>query len=256
MPAAGPESIVRIGRRSTSAHVHHAAVGAHDHQRRRNARVVDRPARHARGAQHARQDRGVERRGARARAQAVHRRDVVAAGRGEAACARAGHERVLALAAGRPRTLRWRPALRCRRRVRARTTHRPSLRRIEVGRRRSAMPAASGIGAKRIAARANGEPKRTIADPRHVAFEQRVGRLRRRVRDERHRRRIDGVLAQQPLEPGDDARGDAVGMIVGRRHLDRRRHLARRRIDRHDVGERAADVDADANARRRRGPRA
>jgi hypothetical protein len=76
------------------------------------------------------------------------------------------------------------------------------------------------------------------------------------VRDERHRSRIDGVLAQQLLEAGNDPRGDAVGVIVCRRHLDRGGHLARVRIDRDDVGERSTDVDADADPRYRRAPRA
>ena len=93
------------------------------------------------------------------------------------------------------------------------------------------------------------------ADPRDVAFEQRVRRLRGRVRDERDRGRIDRVLAQQPLETGDDAGGDAVGMIVRRRHFNRGDQRARRGVDGDDVGERAADIDADANLRRRRLPR-
>src|SRR5581483_3369869 len=78
-----------------------------------------------------------------------------------------------------------------------------------------------------------------------VAFQERVRRLRRRVRDERDRRGLDAVLAQQGLEPADDPGGDAVGMIVRRRHLHRRHHLAGRRIHGDDVRERAAHVDPD-----------
>ncbi len=77
--------------------VHDAAVTAHDHQRRGDARVRHRARGHARRAQHARQDRCVERRCARPRAQAVLRRHFGAAGRREAAVARRRNERMLAL---------------------------------------------------------------------------------------------------------------------------------------------------------------
>src|ERR1700681_2303612 len=53
------------------------------------------------------------------------------------------------------------------------------------------------------------------------------------------------MLAEQPFQARDDPRRDAVWMIVCRRHLDRGDHLARRRVDGDDVGERPADVDPD-----------
>jgi len=226
--------------------VHHATVGAHDHQRCGNVRVIDGLARHARGAQHARQDRRVECRRARARAQTVHRRDFAAAGRRKAARSRAGNERRLAFGPVDGK------GVACYQRLDARRTRtfEPGVaaapRRIEIDRgqrhvrgERDRREAHRGAGKRRTEAH--------DADARNVAFEQRVRRLRGRVRDERHRLRVDGVLAHQALETRDDAGGDAVGVIVRRRHLDRRRHLARRRIDRYDIGERAADVDADPN---------
>jgi hypothetical protein len=236
------------------AHVHHAAVGAHDHQRRRDARGIDRRARHARGAQHARQDRSVERRGAGARAQAVHRRNFAAARRREPACARIGDERVFTLrTVDRERIARHQ-------RIDAGRAHALEPRiaravlRVQIGRaERDTGRQRDRRETHRRAGEARSEPH--DADPRDVAFEQRVGGLRRGVRDERDRRRIDRVLTQQLFEAGDDAGGDAVGMIVRRRHLDHRDQFARSRIDGHDVGERAADVDADANVKRRRAPR-
>ena len=59
-------------------------------------------------------------------------------------------------------------------------------------------------------------------------------------------RRSTFGIGEQPLDPGDDARGNAVGRIVRRRNFDARNQLARRRIDRDDVGKRAPDVDAHA----------
>jgi hypothetical protein len=92
------------------------------------------------------------------------------------------------------------------------------------------------------------------AHARHVAFEQRVRRLRGGVRDERDVVRVDRVLAQQALQSRDDPSGDAVGMIVRGRHLHRRDERARLRIDGDDVGERSPDVDADAYFTCRRAP--
>jgi hypothetical protein len=74
------------------------------------------------------------------------------------------------------------------------------------------------------------------------------------VRDEGNVVRVDRVLAQQPLEARDDAGRHAVGVIVRGRHLDRGDERARDRIDRNDVGERAPNVDADADLTRRRVP--
>ncbi len=79
-----------------------------------------------------------------------------------------------------------------------------------------------------------------------IAFEQRVGRLRRRVRDERDLRRIDSRLGYEPLDAGDDTGSDALCRPVRRRNFDGRDELARRGIHRNDVGKRAADVDSDA----------
>ncbi len=75
------------------------------------------------------------------------------------------------------------------------------------------------------------------------------------MRDEGDPARIDRRILQQTLQPVDDPCGDALGRAVGRRNFDARDHLARRRIDRDDVGKRSPNVDADAKRRQRRHPR-
>ena len=98
------------------------------------------------------------------------------------------------------RTLRWRRSPRCPRRASARTRRR----RAHLGARRERSPSAR---CRRPAAPARNASRRAAerraeahdADARDVAFEQRVRRLRRRVRDERDRGRVDAALAQQPL---------------------------------------------------------
>ena len=89
--------------------------------------------------------------------------------------------------------------------------------------------------------------QRRDPDPRDVAFEQRVGGLGRRVRDECDGLRIDRILAQQALEAGDDSGRDAVRMRVRRRHFHRGQQRAGFGVDRDHVGERSPDVDADAH---------
>jgi len=66
------------------------------------------------------------------------------------------------------------------------------------------------------------------------------------MRDESDAGRRDVRLAEQPLDGGDDSGCDAFRRVVGRRDLRACDELARGGVDRNDVGERAADVDADA----------
>ena len=76
-------------------HVHHATVAAHDHQRRRNARLAHALLRHVGGLDHARQDAGVDHRGAGARRKAVELGDLVAAGHRQAERGRSVANRLL-----------------------------------------------------------------------------------------------------------------------------------------------------------------
>ncbi len=81
-------------------------------------------------------------------------------------------------------------------------------------------------------------------DPRTVAFDERVGRDRGAVHDplgpRQHRRRSDAQCRRQAVEPIDDAER-RIGR--GRRHLGEGR--AARLVDRDEIGEGAADIDAD-----------
>ena len=215
-PAAGPESNVRIGRRSISRDVHHAAVAAHDHQRRGDARVGDGLRGHPRGVHHPRQNRGIERRGPRTRAQAVHGADVVTARRCEAALPGARDRRFLAL-----RTIDGERGARRDRFdvfVSAAVEHGVIVARDAEKTRRERV-----ARAERNRREAHRMPeqacKRTIGDRQHrdrreIAFEQRVRRLRRRMRDERDRVGIDAGLAEQALHPLHDPRGDALRRVV------------------------------------------
>ena len=193
--------------------VHHAAVAAHDHQRGGDARVGHGARGDARGAQHARQDRGVERGGARTRAQAVLRRHLRAAGRREPAVPRRGDERVLALRAVDRERLADGDGLD------AGFTQRVEHVRVAAvePQRREANPFGQCERREAGERARDGAAERDDAYLRDVAFEQRVRGLRRRVRDERNRRRVDRMLAQELLEPRDDPRRDPVGMVVRRR---------------------------------------
>ena len=90
------------------------------------------------------------------------------------------------------------------------------------------------------------------ADLSEVAFQERIGRLRRRVRDECYRAGIDARAVEQSLDAGDDSLGNAARSVVRRRDLDARDECARRRIDGDHVGKRSTDVDPDAQTLRRR----
>ena len=93
---------------------------------------------------------------------------------------------------------------------------------------------------------AEGTVQADDADLRDVAFEQRVRRLGRRVRDERDPRSIDAGRAQRPPQALDDSGGHALGSVVRRRHLHARYDRPRPRLNDNDVGKRTPHVDADA----------
>ena len=88
------------------------------------------------------------------------------------------------------------------------------------------------------------------AHRRHVAFEQRVGRLRRAVGEEDHAFGCDARVREHLAEHLDNALGDAAGMRVRGEHRVPADHFARGIVDQHGLGERAADIDADAIAAR------
>ena len=84
------------------------------------------------------------------------------------------------------------------------------------------------------------------ADLSDVAFEQRVGGLRRRVRDKRNFGRIDRAVRKEPRDAVDDSGRNAGRRGVGRRHFHARYDFAALRIYRDNVGKRAAHIDAEA----------
>jgi hypothetical protein len=104
------------------------------------------------------------------------------------------------------------------------------------------MPAASSARAYAIR---GASVQSDDADARDVALEQRVRRLRGRVRDERDAVRLDTGRGERALETRDDPRRDAFGRVVARRYFDARDDFARARIDDDDVRKRPTDVDAD-----------
>ncbi len=83
-------------------------------------------------------------------------------------------------------------------------------------------------------------------DPGDVALEQRVGRLRRRVRDEHDVVRAGLQVAKHLLQAIDDPACHTFGRVVRRRYLELRDQDERVGVHGHDVRERPADVDPDA----------
>lgn len=232
------------------AHVHDAAVAAHDRERDAYARARDDTRRQLGGPHHRRQDRRVQRRRPRTRAQAVRRRDLVPRGRERTAFAGVGDDRPLARRPVDAERVARDERLRA---AREQGVDRPGprarvVRRNEEAARGEGCPSAERR--RRDGDRTTGEQARPPgdaddADARDVAFQQRVRRLRRRVRDERDARRVDGGIGEQTREAGDDARRDAVRGVVRRRRLYARDDTTGPFVDRHDVRERPADVDAD-----------
>ena len=115
---------------------------------------------------------------------------------------------------------------------------------------RNERPSASANGANRANARETGPPSVTTptlaTSPSSSAFVACVVECAMNAID-------SGSIACSPSSRSSPATIPAAtpsAMIVRRRHLDRRHHLARGSIDRDDVGERATDVDPDAKPRR------
>jgi hypothetical protein len=208
-------------------------------------------------ADHAGQNRGVDRRSARSRAQTIGGADVVAAGRIDAPLARQLDRARLARRPVDAEALAGRDGLRpARNQAFDARTHGglvAGAHEIELGRERR-----STTGRKRGKAHLPPrQPRQPVEQSQHtdlrkIALEQRVRRLRRRVRDERDAARVDRRCPQQPLDTGHDARRDAARVVMRRGHLHGRNELARGGVDGDDVGERPADVDADADRATRR----
>src|SRR5579884_221728 len=89
-------------------------------------------------------------------------------------------------------------------------------------------------------------------DERNVAFEERIGCLRRRMRDKRYFAWRDIALCQQLLYAGDDPRGDAFRGSMGGRNFYARYNRSRCCIDSNDVGECASDIYSQAKRTRHR----
>ena len=247
---------MRIGRRSTSSHVHDAAVAAHHHERHRDFRTVDRRRGHARGRDHLRQNRRVERRRARARAQAVGRAHVVPGRRFDPARTRVGHRQVLTLRPVHAETFARCDCFRTAgdQRIHAGTHGLHVARRCKRERRRERAsrlqrhrPEAHPVlGDERDPAKQSEH-----ADPGEIAFQKCVRRLRRGMRDERNRPGFNAGFFQQTCDALDDAGRDALRCVVRRRGLDPSDEPTGRGVDRDHVGKRAADVYADAQRARR-----
>ncbi len=83
------------------------------------------------------------------------------------------------------------------------------------------------------------------AEPCALAFEERVGRDRGAVDDALGRREQRGAFEAEPPGQPSEAVEDAERRVVrGRGHLGEHRRAAR--VDRDEIGKRAADIDADA----------
>jgi hypothetical protein len=84
------------------------------------------------------------------------------------------------------------------------------------------------------------------ADCGDVAFEQRIGGLRRAVSEEDHIGGRNPGALEHVAEHFDDALRDAARIAVRGEHGVALHHLERLVVDQHRFGEGAADVDADA----------
>jgi len=82
------------------------------------------------------------------------------------------------------------------------------------------------------------------ADLGHIAFEQGIGRLGGRVRQEHHLLRGRARRLEHGAEHLDDACCDATRMIVRSQNRRATDHLPRDGVDQHCLGKRTADVDA------------
>ena len=241
--------------------IHHAAVAAHDHQRRLNAGLAHAGLGHGGGVDHLRQDAGVDDGGAGPRGQAVEFCDLVAAGRGEAGLDHQTAHGLLGLvvvdaegrtgdddlgAFGLEFVDRLADGLVGQRLLDQKAVDR---RQVAAGRELDRLHGALAFGQQRFHAGRHADH----ADAGDVAFEQRVGGLRRRVGEEDDFLGIDAGLLQHVAEDVDHAFRDAARIGMGGQHGEPADHLVGRIVDQDGLGEGAADIDADAIGAGRRG---
>ena len=244
------------------ANVHHAAVAAHDHQRRLNAGLANTRLRHGRGVDHLRQDAGVDDGGAGPGRQAVELGDLVAAGRGQPGIDHEAAHRffgvVVINAKGGTRDndlcafrLEFFDRL-ADRLVGQRLLHQKPVHRFHIaaGRKLDRLHRALALGQQRFHAGRHADD----ADACDVALEQCVGGLGCRMREKDHFPGVDARLREDIAEHLDHALGDATRIGVGGQHGEPSDHLVGRIVDQDGLGEGASDVDTNAigAARRRR----
>ena len=242
--------------------VHHAAVAAHDHQRRLNAGFANTRFGHGRGVDHFRQDAGVDDGGAGARRQAIELGDLVAAGRGEAGLDHQAAHRFFGLVVvdaeggtGDDDLCAFRLEFLDRladRLVGQRLLHQEPVGRFQMaaGRELDRLHGALALGQQRFHAGRHADD----ADAGDIALEQGVGGLRGRMREKDHFLGIDARLLEHIAEHLDHALGDAARIGVGGQHGEPSDHLVGRIVDQDRLGEGTSDVDTNAigAARRRR----
>ena len=252
---------MRAGPALKPGEVGRAAVAAHHHDRRVDAGGEDSLLHVARGAQRDRHDRRVDRGRHRAQLEPVQpgqvRRRARRAGRASAAIAAtrvsfdasSGANASAVAMADTPWSRRSRSA------AAVAATSRPSVTSRNTDRVARCLPRAE-LDLRQLGALARlGELGTTShpddADHAHVALEQRVHRLRRRVGDE-----LDLIGADLRGDVGDalhDARCHALlGIVGGRQH--RLGDDAGLEIDRNGLRERSPDVDADADCHQSAAP--
>ncbi len=84
------------------------------------------------------------------------------------------------------------------------------------------------------------------SNPGHVAFQQRIGRLRRAVGEKDDVAGLDAGIAEHPFEHFDDTRCDTVRMVMGGVNGRTPDHAAVDVVDQGGLGESSSYVDPDA----------
>ena len=250
------------GRRRISLNVHHAAVAAHDHQRRLNAGFANTRLGHGRGVDHFRQDAGVDDGGAGAGRQAIELGDLIAAGRGQPGIDHETAHRffgvvvINAKGGARDNDLcsfrlefldRLADCL-----VGQRLLHQKPVCRLHIaaGRELDRLHGALALGQQRFHAGRHADD----ADACDVALEQCVGGLGGRMGEKDDFPGIDARLLKDVAEHLDHALCDATRIGVRGQHREPPDHLVGRIVDQDRLGEGTSDVDTNAigAARRRR----
>ena len=215
---------------------------------------LDGSGRHPRRADHLRQHRRVERCRSRARAQPIGRTDVVTAGGVDAAFASVSGRKSFGAGPIDAERLAGRDRARSRRNQIDRPPRESPLR-LSPGRTQtpgsSTRPGARPTGPNRKHRRANhADPRSSPTTPTGATSPSKSALVACVVECAMNATSptANVRLAEKPLDAGHDSGGDALGSVVGRGNFDARDRLPRRRIDRDDVGKRAAHVDSDAHA--------